>query len=67
MKMVYFVIVIVLLSIWDIKNMKTKKQNKDLILYVVLMLMVGFLGIYYFSDPDRSFSKVILSWIGQGE
>jgi len=66
--MVYFLISIVLLSVWDIKQIKDKKQKMDIVIYISLMAMVGTLGIYYYSVPDHdSFSKILLSFIGQGE
>ncbi len=66
--MVYLLISIVILSLWDVKKMKDKNQKKDIVIYSLLMVMVGTLGVYYFSVPDHdSFSKILLSFIGQGE
>lgn len=64
--MIYLMITIVILSIWDIKEMKKKKQKNEIYVYLLFMLMVGALGIFYFSNPRRdSFSEILLSLIGK--
>jgi formate hydrogenlyase subunit 3/multisubunit Na+/H+ antiporter MnhD subunit len=64
--MVYLIIVIVFASILDIKDLKKKKQTKDMFVYIAFMLLVGALGIFYYSNPERaSFSEILLSLIGQ--
>ncbi len=64
--MAYLVISILILSIWDIKEMKKKNQRKDIIIYIFLMLVVGAVGAFYLSDPQReSFSEKLLSLIGR--
>lgn len=64
--MVYLVLIIVIVSIWDIKDLKTKNQKKDIFVYITFMLLVGALGIFYYINPERdSFSEIMLSLIGQ--
>lgn len=65
--MIYLVIIsIVVLSIFDIKDMKAKNYKRDIYVYIVFMLLVGILGIYYYSNTERdSFSEVLLSLIGR--
>jgi hypothetical protein len=54
------------MSILDIRDQKTKKQKKDLFVYITFMLLVGAFGIFYYSNPERdSFSKILLSLTGQ--
>ncbi|NLY43294.1 MAG: hypothetical protein GX066_04855 [Clostridiaceae bacterium] len=65
--MVYFIIVIILLSIWDIRELKRlDKGKKDIFVYIIFMVAAAMLGIFYFSNPERdSFSEILLSLIGQ--
>jgi formate hydrogenlyase subunit 3/multisubunit Na+/H+ antiporter MnhD subunit len=64
--MVYLIIVIVFASILDIKDLKKKKQTKDIFVYIAFMLLVGALGTFFYSNPERaSFSEILLSLIGQ--
>jgi multisubunit Na+/H+ antiporter MnhB subunit len=64
--MVYLILVIVIVSIRDIKDLKSKNRKKDLYVYVIIMLLVGALGIFYYLNPERdSFSKTLLSLIGK--
>ena len=64
--MVYLILVIVIVSIRDIKNLVSKNRKKDLYVYVIIMLLVGAFGIVYYSNPGcDSFSKMILSLIGK--
>lgn len=64
--MMYLISIIVIFSIWDIKGMRLKKQKKDIIVYITFMLMVGILGIFYLTNPERnSFSEILLSFIQQ--
>jgi len=63
--MVYFILVLVGLGIFDILQMKTKNQKKEIVVYVIFMLLAGLFGIYYLSNPERtSFSKLLLSLMG---
>jgi len=64
--MVYLILVILIVSIRDIKNLVSKNRKKDLYVYVIIMLLVGAFGIFYYSNPGcDSFSKMILSLIGK--
>ncbi|WHH57958.1 hypothetical protein [Petroclostridium sp. X23] len=64
--MVYLMSIIILLSILDIKDMKSKNQKKDIFVYILFMLMVAVLGLFYLSNPERdSFSEILLSLFGQ--
>jgi len=64
--MVYLILVIVIVSIKDIKDLISQNKKKDLYVYITLMLLVGALGIFYYSNPERdSFSKILLSLIGK--
>lgn len=64
--MIYLVLVIVIVSISDIKYLISKNKKRDLFVYVAIMLLVGALGIFYFSNPERdSFAKIVLSLIGK--
>lgn len=64
--MIYFILLIVALSIRDIIYLKSKKLKKDLYAYIGIMLLVGAFGIFYYLNPEReSFSKILLSLIGK--
>jgi len=64
MNMVYLILAVVVLSIWDIRYLKNKK--KDLFVYVILMLLVLSFGIFYFANPERdSFLAVMYSLLGK--
>jgi len=64
--MVYLILVIIIVSIWDIKDLKSRNKKKDLYVYVSIMLLVSALGIFYYLNPERdSFSKILLSLIGK--
>ncbi|HHU50177.1 MAG: hypothetical protein ACOYEH_00445 [Caldicoprobacterales bacterium] len=64
--MIYFIIIMAGLGVYDILQMKTKKQKKEIVVYVIFMLLVGLFGIFYYIDPERtSFSKLLLSIIGR--
>lgn len=64
--MVYLILVIIIVSIWDIKDLKSRNKKKDLYVYVTIMLLVGALGIFYYLKPERdSFSEILLSLIGK--
>ena len=59
--MIYFIIIMAGLGVYDILQMKTKKQ-KEIVVYVIFMLLVGLFGIFYYIDPERtSFSKLLLN------
>ncbi|HHY81828.1 MAG TPA: hypothetical protein GX505_03990 [Clostridiales bacterium] len=63
--MVYFIIVLAGLGIYDILQMKAKKQKKEAVIYAIFMVLVGLFGIFYFTDPERtSFSKLLITLIG---
>lgn len=65
--MVYLILVIIAVSIKDIRDMASRKRKKDMIVYIAIMTLVTAFGIFYLSKPDRdSFSKMILSLIGKG-
>jgi hypothetical protein len=64
--MVYLILVIVIVSIRDIKNLISKNKKRDLYVYITIMLLVGAFGVFYYSNPERdSFSKIVLSLIGK--
>lgn len=64
--MVYLVLVIVIVSIKDIKDLIYQNKKKDLYVYVTIMLLVGAFGIFYYSNPEQdSFAKILLSLIGK--
>jgi multisubunit Na+/H+ antiporter MnhB subunit len=64
--MVYFILVIVILSIKDMKDLISQNKKKDLWVYAALMLLVAAFGIYYYSNPESdSFTKIMLSLIGK--
>ncbi|HHT64715.1 MAG: hypothetical protein ACOX25_10545 [Caldicoprobacterales bacterium] len=62
--MFYLILVIIGLGILDIFQMRKRGEKKEIAVYVIFMLLVGLFGIFYFTDPERSFSKLILSFIG---
>ncbi len=65
--MVYFVIVIVLVSLVDIKDLISQNKKRDLYVYVAIMLLVGAFGLFYYINPDRdSLSKILISLLGKG-
>ena len=62
--MVYLILVMIILSIRDIRNLISKNRKKDLYIYIIMMLLVGAFSIFYYSNPARdSFSKILLSLI----
>lgn len=64
--MVYLILVIVILSIKDIKDLISQNKKKELYVYVIFMLLVGAFGVFYYSNPERdSFAKIFLSLIGK--
>ncbi|HOB20210.1 MAG TPA: hypothetical protein PK830_04695 [Candidatus Atribacteria bacterium] len=66
--MFYLLLVMAGLGAYDIMQMRAKKQTKQMVVYIVFMLLVGIFGIFYFSDPDRtSFAKLVLTLIGRKE
>jgi len=66
--MFYLLLVMAGLGAYDIMQMRAKKQTKQMVVYIVFMLLVGIFGIFYFSDPDHtSFAKLVLTLIGRKE
>ena len=64
--MVFFILVVVVLSIRDIVYMKSKGTRKDIYVYLVIILLFSAFGIYYLLNPDcRSFAKIMLSLAGK--
>jgi len=64
--MIYLILVIIIVSIKDIKDLISQNKKKDLFVYVIIMLLVGAFGIFYYSNPEHdSFSKILLSLIGK--
>ncbi|HHW01058.1 MAG TPA: hypothetical protein GXX36_16100 [Clostridiaceae bacterium] len=64
--MVCLILVIIAVSIRDIKNLVSGKKKKDLVVYVIIMLLVSAFAIYYYSNPESgSFSEILLSLIGK--
>ncbi|HHW47875.1 MAG TPA: hypothetical protein GXX14_04545 [Clostridiaceae bacterium] len=64
--MVYLILVIIIISIRDIKYLVSKNMKKELYVYVTIMLLAGAFGIFYYLNPERdSFSKIMLSLIGK--
>jgi len=64
--MVYLILVIIIVSIRDIKYLKSANMKKDLYVYVAFMLLVAAFGIFYYLNPERdSFIKILLSLTGK--
>ncbi len=64
--MFYLILLMAGLGAYDIIQMRAKKQKKQIVVYIVFMLLVGIFGIFYFSSPDRtSFAKLLLTIIGR--
>lgn len=64
--MIWLILVIIAVSIKDIRDMASGKRKKDMIVYIAIMMLVTAFGIFYFLKPERdSFSKMILSLIGK--
>lgn len=64
--MIYLIVTIVILSIWDIKDLIKRSKKKEIYVYVIFMILVGAFGIFYYINPERdSLSKILLSLIGQ--
>lgn len=63
--MTYLILLIIGLSIMDLKEMKVKKLKRERTVYVVLMLLASLFCILYFSNPDqKSLSVILLSIFG---
>jgi len=66
--MIYFFLVLAGLTVMDLIQMITKKQKREIAVYLAFMLLVGLFGIFYYSDPERtSFTGLLFSFIGLGE
>lgn len=64
--MVLFLVVTCFLLVVDLKNLWGKVPKWEIAVYMVLMLLAGLFGAFYYSNPDaESFSKIMLSLIGQ--
>lgn len=61
----YLMLVIVILSINDILYLRSRGK-KEICVYLLLMVLVGALVFFYYSDTERdSFAKIIFSLIGK--
>lgn len=64
--MVLFLMVTCILLVVDLKNLWGKAPKWEIAVYMVLMLLAGLFGAFYYSNPDaESFSRIMLSMIGQ--
>lgn len=64
--MIYFILVIVIVSIRDIKYLISKNKKKDLYVYIAFMFLVCAAGILFYSNPDyKSLSRIMLMIVGK--
>lgn len=64
--MKYLLILIIILSIYEIRPLIKKKQIKVIILFSIIAFLTLGLGYIYFSNPNEvSLSRYILSTCGQ--
>lgn len=66
--MVLYLIVTGVLFIVDLKNLWGKAQKREIVVYMVLMLLAGLFGSFYLANPDlTTIPEIMLSLIGQEE
>jgi len=59
--MIWLIILILLVSIFDVRYMLQRGEKRELVVYAFLAVGTLVFGIYYFSDPYRdSLAKNIL-------
>ncbi len=64
--MIYLAILIFIVSVFEIRLMVKRKQNREIIVFIVISVLTFSLGYYYFSHPyEESFAQRILSILGQ--
>lgn len=63
--MIFFTILILILSVFEIKSMLKKGLKNELKVFILLTLVTLTLGYYYISNPYRkSFANIILTFFG---
>ena len=51
--MIYYVLVLAVGILIDVKDLKESNNKSDLIFYILLTIVALGLGIYYYLDPTR--------------
>ena len=61
MELVVFLLILIIFGIVEIRAMKKAKLKKEIVPYLIFMVLAGALSIFYFTDPSRdSFSYLII-------
>lgn len=64
--MIYLGILIFIVSVFEIRLMAKRKQNREIVIFIIISILTFSLGYYYFSHPyEKSFAQRILSILGQ--
>lgn len=51
--MIYYILVLTVGILIDIKDLKETSNKSDIIFYILLLVLALGLGIYYYADPTR--------------
>ena len=63
--MIALTILLIFISIYEIRNMLENNQKKEIVIFVCLTIIIWIVGIFYISDPFRpSIVNMIMSAFG---
>ena len=51
--MIYYILVLTAGILIDVKDLKETNNKRDLVFYILLVMLALGLGIWYYSDPTR--------------
>ena len=61
MELAVFLLILIILGIVEIRAMKKAKLKKEIVPYLIFMVLAGALGVFYLTNPSqKSFSYLII-------
>ena len=61
MELKVFLLILLISGIVEVRAMKKAKLKKEIVPYLIFMVLTGVLGVYYLSDPSqKSLSYLII-------
>ena len=61
MELAVFLLILIIFGIVEIRAMKKAKLKKEIVPYLIFMVLAGALGVFYLTNPSqKSFSYLII-------
>ena len=65
--MIYYLMILTLGVLIDIKDLKESEKKTDIIFYTLAIIVCILLGVFYFTDANRSgAAELLIKWFGLG-